>query len=78
MAYTEPGGSMHPQETVGHAIRTRRLQVGFSQEELAVRAGLHRTYVGSVERGERNISLMNLTKMATALGVRVRDLVDGL
>ena len=46
---------------------------GYSQEELAGRAKLHRTYVGSVERGERNVSLVNLDRLAKALGVNVGD-----
>lgn len=48
---------------------------GFSQEALAEAAGLHRTYVGSVERGERNISLDNIEKFSRALGVEVPELL---
>lgn len=47
---------------------------GMSQEELAFEAGLHRTFVAHVERQARNISLDNIEKLATALGVRVKDL----
>jgi len=51
-----------------------RAKAGISQEELAHRAGLHRTYVGSVERGERNVSLDNIHGLADALGVGPADL----
>ena len=59
----------------GDRLRTVRLETGWSQEELADRAGLHRTYVGSVERGERNLALLNLYALATALERPVRDLL---
>jgi transcriptional regulator with XRE-family HTH domain len=58
----------------GRRVRELRLQAGLSQEALADRAGLHRTYVGSVERGQRNVSLDNIHALADALGVRPRDL----
>lgn len=50
-------------------LRLLRRQAGLSQEELAHRAGLHRTYVGSIERGERNVSLKNIERLARALNV---------
>jgi transcriptional regulator with XRE-family HTH domain len=50
-------------------LRIWREKVGISQEELAYRAGLHRTYVGSIERGERNVSLKNIERIANALKV---------
>jgi transcriptional regulator with XRE-family HTH domain len=56
-------------ESFGARVREIRKQHGISQEELAHRAGLDRTYVGSVERGERNISLDNIWLLADALGV---------
>lgn len=58
----------------GKRVRTLRLAAGISQEELADKAGLHRTYVGSVERGERNIALENIYALARALGVEVSEL----
>lgn len=60
----------------GNLRRFRQAQ-GISQEELADRAGLHRTYVGSVERGERNISIDNMERLADALEVSLRELIDG-
>lgn len=56
-------------------LRRRRIERGLSQEALAALAGLHRTYVGSVERAERNISIDNMERLAAALGVEVRDLL---
>jgi transcriptional regulator with XRE-family HTH domain len=58
------------QQAFGRTVRRRREALGISQEELADRAGLHRTYIGDVERGERNIALVNIVKLAKALGVR--------
>jgi len=52
-----------------------RAQKGISQEKLADLAGLHRTYVGSVERGERNISIDNIEKLANALEVKISSLI---
>ncbi len=55
----------------GEALRKFRLAAGLSQEELAERAELHRTYVGDVERGERNVSLVNMWKLSEAAGVKL-------
>src|SRR5438874_11534370 len=55
----------------GTAIRSRRKRLGISQEELAGRAGLHRTYVADIERGARNLSLANIEKLAKALEVSI-------
>ena len=58
----------------GRAIRDFRRDRGISQEQLGYDSGLHRTYIGGIERGERNPSLANLLKLADALGVRVSEL----
>lgn len=58
-----------PKRLFGIRLRELRLRADFSQEELAARAGLDRTYVSGVERGIRNISLTNIWKLATALGI---------
>lgn len=58
----------------GSRLRQLRDERGYSQEELAERAGLHRNYVGGVERGERNVALENIVKLAKALSVPPRDL----
>lgn len=63
---------------LGGNIRIHRELIGLSQEQLAVRAGLHRTYLGGVERGERNISILNLVRISAALGVKLTMLVDGI
>lgn len=55
-------------KSLGDRIRSVRQECGLSQEELAFKAGLDRTYVGSVERGERNISVLNLERIMRALG----------
>ena len=55
---------------LGSNIRRFRIKARLSQEELADSAGLHRTYLGGVERGERNISVLNLDKIAAALKIK--------
>jgi transcriptional regulator with XRE-family HTH domain len=62
-------------EALGRAIRARREAAGMSQAELASRCALHRTYVGGIERGERNVSFSNLLKLAHALDARPSELL---
>ena len=64
------------QRRFGLRLRELRLKAGLSQEDLALEAGLDRTYVSSVERGERNISLQNIAKLGKALGVPAARLLD--
>ncbi len=59
----------------GSVVRSRRLAIGLSQEELAHRCGLDRTYVGGVERDERNLSLLNLLAIARALDFTAEELM---
>ena len=59
---------MSEQECFGSVVRSHRLALDLSQEQLADRVGIHRTYIGSVERGERNVSLLNIYAIARALG----------
>lgn len=59
----------------GNLVRTRRTNLGLTQEELAEKADMHFTYVSSTERGERNISLANINKLAKALECSMKDLM---
>lgn len=58
----------------GLRVRTLRNTLGISQEKLAEKAGVHRTYIGMIERGEKNITLSNIEKIASALGVPIDTL----
>ena len=62
-------------DRVASNMRARRTEVGLSQDALATRCGLHRTYISSVERSQRNVSLDNVERIAAALGVDVAALV---
>ncbi|MFH1260181.1 MAG: helix-turn-helix transcriptional regulator [Elusimicrobiota bacterium] len=57
----------------GQRVREKRLKLGLSQEELAARAGVHRTYVGMIERAEKNITLLNIEKILKALKINIAD-----
>ena len=63
---------------MGENVRSHRVRQGYSQERLAELSGLHRTYVGGVERGERNVSVVNLARLAKALGLTASDLLEGV
>jgi transcriptional regulator with XRE-family HTH domain len=62
----------------GEHIRTIRKAQGLSQEQLAELSGLHRNYIGGVERGERNLALLNIIRIAHALGMSPSELLKGL
>ena len=64
-----------PRIAFGSAVRKLRTERGVSQEALADAAGIHRTYIGDVERGTRNISIQNMCRIADALGLRLSELV---
>lgn len=64
---------MDIKQKIGKRIKELRAQRQISQEELAARADIDRTYVNSVENGKRNISIINIEKIASALGVSIQD-----
>lgn len=69
---------MSIQEAFGNILRQYRISSGLSQEQLSFKADLHRTYVGSVERGERNISLVNIMALCKALKIKPSELFKNL
>ena len=60
---------------IGFRIRERRRALGLTQEDLAAKTHLHRTYIGSVERGERNLSILNLRQIAKSLRTTISQLL---
>ena len=65
-------------EQFGKRVRELRAEQGFSQESFADAVGLDRTYIGGIERGERNLALRNIEKIAVTLGVTISELTAGL
>lgn len=59
----------------GKKVQSIRKEKGMSQENLGEKAGLHRTYIGMIERAEKNITLLNVEKIAQALDIRIQDLL---
>ncbi|MFB1100536.1 MULTISPECIES: helix-turn-helix domain-containing protein [unclassified Terribacillus] len=60
---------------LGIIVKQLRIQKGLSQEELGAMCGLHRTYVSDIERGRRNVSLLNIYRLSVALGVHMSELL---
>jgi transcriptional regulator with XRE-family HTH domain len=67
-----------PQVLLGERVRELRFGLGLSQEKLADVCGLHRTYIGAIERGERNVSLRNIVRLAQALDTTPTSLLEGI
>ena len=62
----------------GSKVRELRSKKNLSQEDLAEKSGLHRTYIGGIERGERNLALINLLRIAEALEITASELLEGI
>jgi transcriptional regulator with XRE-family HTH domain len=71
------GDSITLREVLARNVRLVRNKLKLSQEQLAAEAGLHRTYIGSIERAERNVSIDNVEKLAHALNVHPYELLRG-
>ena len=78
MAATSSGPGSAALVTLGKRVRERRRELGLTQEALAFAVSLHWTFIGQVERGRRNLSLLNLLKLAGGLHVDPAELVRGL
>ena len=65
-------------ERFGFAVKDRREALGLTQEEFAERAGIHRTYLSDIERGTRNVSLINIERVASALSLRISELFQAV
>lgn len=75
MGWSAVMDDVHLQETVGKNLRRVRRQLGYSQESFGDHIGWHRTFVGAVERGERNLTLKTVARLADQLGVHPLDLL---
>lgn len=73
-----PSDSARARKILGTEVRRRRLKLGLTQEKLAERAQLHPTYVGAIERGERNVSLHNIVRLSRALHTKPSALLDDI
>ncbi len=71
----DSGDELNICKQFGCAVRQRRMALGLTQEELAARSGLHRTYIGDIERGARNIALKNVVKIAVSLETTLVEFV---
>jgi transcriptional regulator with XRE-family HTH domain len=67
-------GKPDVRECFGFAVKLRREELGLTQEDLAEKAHIHRTYLSDIERGTRNVSLINIERVATALSLPMSDL----
>jgi transcriptional regulator with XRE-family HTH domain len=67
-------GKADIRERFGFAVKTRREELGLIQEDLAEKAGIHRTYLSDIERGGRNVSLINIERLAEALALSIAEL----
>ncbi|KQB80246.1 MULTISPECIES: helix-turn-helix domain-containing protein [Leuconostoc] len=66
------------QKKLGDNVRTLRLERGYSQEVFAELVGVHRTYIGMIERGEKNVTLETIVKLSRALDTSISDLIEGI
>ncbi len=65
-------------ERFGFAVKDRRESLGLTQEEFAERAGIHRTYLSDIERGTRNVSLINIERVAQGLSMKLSELFQAV
>ena len=71
-------GTADIRERFGFAVKVRREELGLTQEDLADRAGIHRTYLSDIERGTRNVSLINIERLASALSLKLSELFQAV